>query len=341
MSAPQPPKPKKGKSLLGSALASGLGTLDDPAVATQLHQGVRPPLTDSESTPETTTPPLADLLIDLDQLEPTADQARTRFEASELEELAESIREKGLLQPVLVRPTASGRYQILAGERRWRAAKLAGLIKIPAYVRDLDDATSREISLIENMHRAELNRIERLEKVLELIGHRFAADRDWAIAALRQAWAQKQGRRSQRPVASTDQLEDLGKYLSQLGVGLSNLVVSSLPSLAWPAVVYQAVAGGRIGIRYAEVIVKQPMDRQAALVELAATLDWETFSAGLSQEGRPAQAPAETDLASLNQRLQQRFGSEAMVSQRGGKTTVTVVVTDDQALARLRKALKF
>ncbi|HEY2480878.1 MAG TPA: ParB/RepB/Spo0J family partition protein [Caulobacteraceae bacterium] len=91
-----------------------------------------------------------------------ADQPRRNFDAESLQELADSIRERGVIQPILVRPLADapGEYQIVTGERRWRAAQLAGLNQIPAMVRELDDLEVVELALIENVQRADLNALE-------------------------------------------------------------------------------------------------------------------------------------------------------------------------------------
>ena len=91
---------------------------------------------------------------------PNPRQPRQEFDEQSLVALSESIRGRGILQPVLVRPVAGGTYELIAGERRWRAATLAGLNEIPALVRAHDDAASLEIALIENMAREDLNPVE-------------------------------------------------------------------------------------------------------------------------------------------------------------------------------------
>jgi ParB family chromosome partitioning protein len=91
---------------------------------------------------------------------PSPNQPRQTFDEEGLRALAESIRVRGVLQPVLVRPLAGGRYELIAGERRWRAARLAELDSIPAIVRPHDDATSLEVALIENMAREDLNPVD-------------------------------------------------------------------------------------------------------------------------------------------------------------------------------------
>ena len=93
-------------------------------------------------------------------VDPKRDQPRKHFDKEALEQLAESISENGLLQPILVREYGDGRYQIIAGERRFRASKLAGLTEIPAIVLDRDDKKAAQIALIENIQRENLNPIE-------------------------------------------------------------------------------------------------------------------------------------------------------------------------------------
>jgi len=109
--------------------------------------------------------------VPVDSVTPNPLQPRRRFDAAELEQLAQSIREKGVLQPILVRPAPDGRYEIVAGERRWRAAQAAGVRMIPALVRSLSDAESVEIAIVENVQRADLSAIEEAE------GYRSLAER--------------------------------------------------------------------------------------------------------------------------------------------------------------------
>jgi len=98
--------------------------------------------------------------LPLGLIEPNPSQPRRHFDAQALKELASSIYERGVLQPVLVRPLAPGKYQLIAGERRWRAAKLAGLQSIPALITEYDDLAALETALIENMAREDLNPVE-------------------------------------------------------------------------------------------------------------------------------------------------------------------------------------
>lgn len=98
--------------------------------------------------------------IEVDKIEPNPNQPRTNFDDESLRELAVSIRELGIIQPLSLRAGSDGRYHIIAGERRWRAAKLAGLRSVPAYVRTASDSEVTEMALIENIQREDLNAIE-------------------------------------------------------------------------------------------------------------------------------------------------------------------------------------
>lgn len=96
----------------------------------------------------------------LSEIEPNRDQPRKVFSEEALNELADSIREHGVLQPLLVRPLSIGGYQLVAGERRWRASRMAGLREVPVVIRDMDEEQAMEIALIENLQREDLNAIE-------------------------------------------------------------------------------------------------------------------------------------------------------------------------------------
>lgn len=107
----------------------------------------------------------------LSQIEPNRDQPRKIFSEEALNELADSIREHGVLQPLLVRPLPGGSYQLVAGERRWRASRMAGLQEVPVVIREMDEEQAMEIALIENLQREDLNAIE------EAIGYKQLMER--------------------------------------------------------------------------------------------------------------------------------------------------------------------
>lgn len=110
---------------------------------------------------------LRELPVDL--IKPNPNQPRRNFDEAALQALADSLESRGVLQPVLVRPVAGGTYELVAGERRWRASQLAGLEQIPALVRERDDAQALEVALIENMAREDLNPVEEARACAALV----------------------------------------------------------------------------------------------------------------------------------------------------------------------------
>jgi ParB family chromosome partitioning protein len=133
--------------------------------------------------------------IDLDLIEPNNFQPRTSFDEERLEQLAQSIRANGIIQPLLVRRLSTDRYQLVAGERRWRAAQRAGLHRVPCVVKEIPEDKMLELALIENIQRQELNAIEeahaykRLIEALgltqEMVAQRVGRDRTFITNYLR------------------------------------------------------------------------------------------------------------------------------------------------------------
>jgi ParB/RepB/Spo0J family partition protein len=111
-------------------------------------------------TPDSPTRSIGVRIVPVDHIEPNPEQPRMVFEQDALDELAASIREHGVLQPILVRPLGPNTYQIVAGERRWRASRQAGLETIPALIEEIDDDTALEIAIIENLQREDLTPLD-------------------------------------------------------------------------------------------------------------------------------------------------------------------------------------
>jgi ParB family chromosome partitioning protein len=139
--------------------ASGLGR----GLSALLEEAVRP-TTDAPAA----APPGSVREVEVARIKPNPKQPRVHFDEQAIAELAESLAERGVLQPILLRPSAEG-FEIVAGERRWRAAQRARLHTIPAIVRDIDDSMAAEIALIENVQREDLNAIEEAEGYRQLI----------------------------------------------------------------------------------------------------------------------------------------------------------------------------
>ena len=126
--------------------------------------------------------------VPLDRIVPNPDQPRLTFDEATLQELAASVVEHGVLQPILVRPADDGRYQLIAGERRWRAARIAGLHQIPALIEQIDDETALEIALIENLQREDLSPLDEA-----LMYERMTTDLGYSVRKLAQKLGKDKG----------------------------------------------------------------------------------------------------------------------------------------------------
>ena len=141
-----------------------------------LGRGLSSLMGDTDTQQSTTPTSSSETTISIAKLRPSPLQPRRVFDKNSINELAESIKSKGLVQPILVRPSHSseGEYEIIAGERRWRAAQVAQLHKIPAVIRNLNDTESLEIAIIENVQRSDLSPIEEAagyKKLMESYNH--------------------------------------------------------------------------------------------------------------------------------------------------------------------------
>lgn len=139
------------KKRLGRGLAALIGEIDKPV--------------ESQSKPSVS----ADRLVPIEHVSRNPRNPRRSFDPADLEDLSRSIRQHGIVQPVMVRRAADDRFEIIAGERRWRAAQMAGLVEIPVIVRDVDDRTALEIAIVENVQRADLNALEEAQGYEQLI----------------------------------------------------------------------------------------------------------------------------------------------------------------------------
>ncbi|MDT7910386.1 ParB/RepB/Spo0J family partition protein, partial [Thermus sp.] len=171
-------------------------------------------------------------------------QPRRRFE--NLEALAESIREKGVLQPLLVRPLGDGRYAIVAGERRYRAAKMAGLAEVPVRVLDLSEKEARLLALVENLQREDLNPYEETLGVLELLSEELGKTREEVVGLLRRMRKEKRGEAGHNVMASPEaqRVEEVFKALGRMT--WESFVQNRLPLLGLPEDLRAALEEGAL-----------------------------------------------------------------------------------------------
>jgi ParB family chromosome partitioning protein len=147
--------------------------MDKKAERRGLGRGLSALMADVESS-DTEHPRRSDVFVPVDRLFPNPDQPRRDFTADALNDLAASIRQKGIIQPLIVRPRQTDGYEIVAGERRWRAAQLAQVHEIPVVIRQFTDSEVLEVALIENIQRADLNAIEEAlayRQLMDRFGH--------------------------------------------------------------------------------------------------------------------------------------------------------------------------
>jgi ParB family chromosome partitioning protein len=192
-----------------------------------------------------------------------AGQPRRSFDDASLLELSRSIRERGVLQPLLVRPNG-GRYEIVAGERRWRAARLAGLTEVPVVVRDLADREAFEVAIIENLQRQDLNPVDRTDAVARAVALALdlrPEDVPARLSALRKA-----------PDASghPEQIAALDALFGRLGGTWVTFLTQHLPILKFPEDVLSALRSGGLEYTKGRLIagVADPA-RRASLLSLA------------------------------------------------------------------------
>jgi ParB family chromosome partitioning protein len=194
-------------------------------------------------------------------------QPRRRFE--NLEALAESIREKGVLQPLLVRPLGDGRYAIVAGERRYRAAKMAGLAEVPVRVLDLSEKEARLLALVENLQREDLNPYEETLGVLELLSEELGKTREEVVGLLERMRKEKRGVVA-RNVVGTPEAQRVEGVFQALGrMTWESFVRHRLPLLGLPEDLRAALEEGTIPYTAALELkkVKDPEARAQLLEE--------------------------------------------------------------------------
>ena len=187
--------------------------------------------------------------VDIARIRRNPNQPRKHFDEDALDELSKSIAARGVLQPILVRPIDDGGFEIVAGERRWRAAQLAQLHAIPAIVRDIDDASTAEIALIENVQRQDLNAIEEAEGYRQLIEH-FGHTQDDVGRIVH---------KSRSHVANLLRLLDLPEFVRQslvnggIGMGHARAIASSDD----PEALTREIVARGLSVREAERLAKK------------------------------------------------------------------------------------
>ena len=240
-------------------------------------------------------------------------QPRTRMDEAALGELAASIRAKGLMQPVLVRPVERGSFELIAGERRWRAAQMAGLTEIPALVREVPDETALAMSLIENIQREDLNPMEEASGVQRLVDE-FRMTHDQAADAIG---------RSRSATTNLLRLLKLTKPVQQMLLQ-GALEMGHARALLMLEGARQVEAANRVGARGLSV-----RDTEALVRRLARAP---------KSRGRPG---ADRDLARLEEEVSERLGTTVEIrAGRNGKGKIVLHFSGLDHLDQLLKKLR-
>ena len=283
--------------------------------------GQKPPETaeaPADSPSETqSVPPETVRQVSIDSVQPCPSQPRKDFERQPLEELAESIKVNGILQPMVARTTEGGQLELIAGERRWRAAQIAGLETVPVIVREASDSQVLELALVENLQREDLNPIE------EAQGYALLME---AFNLTQEATAQRVGK-SRAAVANAVRLLNLSEPLQT------------------------HLRQGRLSVGHAKVILGLDDAKQQTLVanrvikESLSVRETEDLVDKLQGASTSKTSPQRTSqnrgvhVTSLENRLKEKLGTKVSLTYRDGKGALTIKYFSDEDLERILNIL--
>lgn len=260
-------------------------------------------------------PPASPSALPISQVESCAAQPRKNFDPEKLSELADSIREHGIIQPLTVRRLASGYYQIIAGERRWRAARLAGLTEVPAVIIEADDRTAMELAMIENLQREDLNPMEEAEGYKALVeGYGMTQEQ----AAQRVGKSRSAVANAMRLLSLTPAVRQLVES-GQLSAGHGRTLLPLPPALQQQAA--KTVLDSGLSVRQTEQLVKRLLAQPKA-------------------EPAKAPPPAVDYVAEAERELSARLGRACRIAQGKRKGRVEIEYYDLDDLNDLLEALE-
>jgi len=259
--------------------------------------------------PQDDAPNAQVLEISVEQIERNKEQPRTRFDEASLRELSQSIASHGVLQPVVVRPMPTGGYQLILGERRLRAARLAGLERVPAIVREADEAETLELALVENLQREDLNPIDEAhgyEALMELGG-------------LKQSELADHVGKDRSTVANTLRLLDLPLDVQELLSGGSLTAGHGRALLSAPTAEERTRLAGKA------------VERGLSVRELEALLRGK-------KRRKKASRPSRTEdpvVREMEERLQRTFGTQVRIDSLGSEGTIRIEYYSGEDLSRI------
>ena len=252
--------------------------------------------------------------LPIGKIKPNPNQPRSQFDETQLADLADSIKKEGLLQPILVRPTKKGGYQIIAGERRWQASKQAGLEEVPVRVMNMDDEQTLRVALIENLQRSDLNPIEEARGYKDLM----------VAGKLTQAKLAEAVSKSRSAVANAMRLLDLPEEVQQLifeeklSAGHARAILS-VPEDDKRITFAEKIANENLSVRDAE-----------NLARLYAAGDME----------RPARPPVPKSFKRVAKELRHQLDTGVKIKSSRGKNRIEIEFQDENDLLRIFQAIK-
>ncbi len=269
------------KRRLGRGLAALIGEMDQPVPVGEPQRAVN-----------------ADRTIPIEFIARSQRNPRRHFDENELQDLAASIRQHGIVQPVVVRTVGVNRYEIIAGERRWRAAQLAGFTDVPVIVRDVDDRTALELAIVENVQRSDLNPLEEAMGYEQLIAeHGYTQNDLGEIIGKSRSHVANSLRLLKLPDPVRDMLAD-----GSLSAGHARALVSTSD----PATLARTIVSKGLSVRDAERLAQNDIKAQGETVEK-----------------RPA-GEKDSDTIALERSLSDALGLDVKISHKGGSGQIRI-----------------
>ncbi|WLP53665.1 ParB/RepB/Spo0J family partition protein [Agrobacterium fabrum] len=269
------------KRRLGRGLAALIGEMDQPVPVGEPQRAVN-----------------ADRTIPIEFIARSHRNPRRHFDENELQDLAASIRQHGIVQPVVVRTVGVNRYEIIAGERRWRAAQLAGFTDVPVIVRDVDDRTALELAIVENVQRSDLNPLEEAMGYEQLIAeHGYTQNDLGEIIGKSRSHVANSLRLLKLPDPVRDMLAD-----GSLSAGHARALVSTSD----PATLARTIVSKGLSVRDAERLAQNDIKSQGEIAEK-----------------RPA-GEKDSDTIALERSLSDALGLDVKISHKGGSGQIRI-----------------
>ncbi|MFK0386082.1 ParB/RepB/Spo0J family partition protein [Agrobacterium sp. NPDC090273] len=269
------------KRRLGRGLAALIGEMDQPVPVGELQRAVS-----------------ADRTIPIEFIARSQRNPRRHFDENELQDLASSIRQHGIVQPVVVRTVSANRYEIIAGERRWRAAQLAGFTEVPVIIRDVDDRTALELAIVENVQRSDLNPLEEAMGYEQLIAeHGYTQNDLGEIIGKSRSHVANSLRLLKLPDPVRDMLSD-----GSLSAGHARALVSTSD----PAALARTIVSKGLSVRDAERLAQNDIKSQ-----------------GEPQEKRSS-GEKDSDTIALERSLSDALGLDVKINHKGGAGQIKI-----------------